>query len=306
MNFRLYAVFFAVVFSTAVFAQDMSSFMSRTTGVTAASFDHSSAQINEQRFSLSVPVYRSEAGAFALTTRMQRTDLGVDFVFPASSTEVPREFGEADFGGSWNSEDSAGNKAGVSANYGEAGTKLFGGGNAAVLNANGFVERKKTDHSWMYFLSYSNNRTILNNIPLPGFAYGMYGATYTAAIGLPFAFVNWRPDPWMLTGTLSPFGAMVEPSYRFWGPLQAYLGLNWSPKSYANVIPQSDDRLLYDKKEISSGLRMNFGRKGSVSLGLIRVFGRKLMIGKSIRDDDAESVGLKDFSGVQLKMRIAL
>lgn len=269
------------------------------------SFEHSSAQFNEQRLNLSVPVYRSENGSFALTSRMQRTDLGENFVFP-SKTGVPREFGEADFGGAWYSEDTHGNKAGLSASYGEAGTRLFGGGNAAVLNATGFIERKKTDHSWMYFLSYSNNRTILNNIPLPGIAYGLYGETYTAAFGLPFAFVNWRPDPWMLTAALSPFGMMLEPSYRFWGPLQAYLSANWSPKSYPNVIDNSDERLIYDKKEIGLGMRMNMGRKAMLSLGYVRVLGRKLIIGKSIRDDDAESVDLKEFNGVQLKMRFAL
>lgn len=286
-------------------AQDMSSMM-RASATPSVSFEYADGQFNEQRLFLGVPVYRSGKSMWALTSRSSRTDLGDDFVFPTSRREIPREFGEADFGIAWSREDDQGNKISFSATCGEAGTRIFGGGNAAVLQVTGVIERKKSDHSWLYFLSYGNNRTVLNNIPIPGIAYTVTGQTYMAGFGLPFAFVNWRPGAWMLNGSLSPFGAIVEPSYRFYGPLQGYLNVNWSPKSYANLIDGSEERLLYDKKEVGAGVRMILGRRGSVSLGYVHIFDRRLLIAKSLRDDGIESSGLRETDGLQLKFRFAL
>jgi hypothetical protein len=82
--------------------------------------------------------------------------------------------------------------------------------------------------------------------------------------------------------------------------------VNWTPKSYANLIDNSDERLLYDKKEIGLGVRMILGRRGSVSLGYVHIFDRRLLIAKSIRDDGIESVDLKETDGLQLKFRFAL
>jgi hypothetical protein len=306
MSERWFFWFLLIGMEFSAHAQDMSSMMAKTFATPSVSFEHSTGQFNEQRFALGVPIYRGNESMWALTSRSSRTDLGDDIVFSRDKREIPREFGEADFGVAWSHEDAQGNKISFSATCGEAGTRLFGGGNAAVLNATGIIERKKSDHSWLYFLSYGNNRTILNNIPIPGVAYTMTGQTYMAGFGLPFAFINWRPDPWMLNASLSPFGAIVEPSYRFYGPLQGYLNVNWTPKSYANLIDNSDERLLYDKKEIGAGLRMILGRRGSVSLGYVHIFDRRLLIAKSIREDAAESIDLKETDGLQLKFRFAL
>ncbi len=286
-------------------AQDMTALTPQTFAKPSVSLEHQDVNIEEQKLSFGVPIYRGSESGWAFTGRAQRVSLGNTLKLPASGTRIPKEFGSADFGLSWSHEDLAGNKTGAGVTYGDAGTRLFSGDNPAVISATGFIERKKADHSWLYFLSYSNNRTVLNNIPIPGIAYAISRTTYSALFGLPFAFVNWRPDPWMLTAMLSPFGASLEGAHRFWGPLQSFANLNWSPKSYANLVKKSDDRLLYDKKEAGAGLRLMLGKLGSVSAAYVYAFDRRFLLGKSLSERGAESIDIEDTSGLQIKTKFS-
>jgi len=301
-------------FSAVAGAQDLSFMSPGSVDRTSISLEHSQMaapdsspglSVEEQKAAFTIPVYNGLESRFSFIARGQRTELGERLRFSQSGVEIPEQFGTADFGFFWNKEDLIGNKTGISATYGNAGTRLFSGQSNPVVSANLIFERKKLDHSWFYFLSYSNNRTTLNNIPVPGIAYGLNGKTYNLIFGLPFAFVMWRPDPFSIVSSFSPFGVSIDLGFRVWGPLQLFGLANWSPRSYQNLVEGSDNRLIFDKKEAGGGLRLNLGPKGSFSVGYFHNFDRRFLLSETITDRDAEKIEISDSSGLQVKARLA-
>lgn len=257
---------------------------------------------SEQNARVNLPLYKNETTTGAFTARGTRTEMGEEIRFKESGTKVPRLFGSADFGTAWLTQTDSGDKYGLSASYGDAGTDLFSGANKPNLAATFFYEDDRSETSWVYFLSYSNNRTTLNNIPIPGFAYVVKKREYTAAFGLPFLFWNWRPDPIYITTFASPFGIAGEMAYRFFGPLQSFASLSWMPKAYQNLVEDEDDRVIFDKREADLGFRFLSGRTGSLSAAYVYNFDRRFLLGESITKHD-ESFSIGDSAGIQMKFK---
>jgi hypothetical protein len=215
---------------------------------------------------------------------------------------IPGEFGTADLGLSWAQQDNDGNRFSAGGQYGYAGTRLLDGRGSPVIGANLFWERNKHDHSWFYFLSYSNNRAVLNNVPIPGVAYAKKGQSYVAVFGLPFAFVNWRPDLWSLSAAASPFGASAEAAYRCWGPLQSFLRAAWAPHAY-QIDSNDKKRLIIDEKNLTVGMHAGLPKIGRISLAYVYGFNRHFIYGKSLTDKARESLSVGDASGIQVQVR---
>lgn len=257
---------------------------------------------SEQNARINLPFFKNEKTTGSFTARGTRTEMGEEIQFKESGIKVPRLFGSADFGTAWTSQTASGKKYGLSGSYGDAGTDLFSGANKANLAATFFYEDDRNENSWVYFVSYSNNRTTLNNIPLPGFAYVIKKREYTAAFGLPFLFWNWRPDPFSVMTFASPFGISGESAYRFYGPLQSFASLSWTPKAYQNLAENDDDRVIFDKKEADIGFRFLSGRTGYLSVAYVYNFDRRFLLGKSITNH-SESFSIGDSAGIQMKFK---
>lgn len=309
MNLRL--ILLASLLATPVFAQEMPFLSGGGLDAFAFAFEHQRSMaprsdpglsFSEQNAKMVVPLYKDSATAGAFTARGTRTEMGEEIEFQESGTKVPRLFGSADFGYSWMTEKLSGDKYGMSASYGDAGTDLFSGDNKPNLAATFFYEDDMVETSWVYFITYSNNRTTLNNIPIPGIAYVIKKREYTAAFGLPFLFWNWRPDPWNFTTFASPFGVAGEAAYRFFGPLQTFGSLSWAPKAYQNLVEDEDDRVIFDKKEVDLGFRVSAGRMASLSVAYVYNFDRRFLLGESINDHE-ESFSIGDSAGIQAKFK---
>lgn len=260
--------------------------------------------LEEQRLSLGIPVYTEALSGLSLTMRGQRARLGESLTFARAGVAIPREFGSADVGLAWSREDLAGNRFSASGSLGATGTRLLANGDSPVVGLNLVWDRKKLDHSWIYFLNYSNNRTFLNNIPIPGLAYSWQGKSYNAVVGLPFAFFMWRPDPVYLTIALSPFASSVDLGLRFWGPLQAFSSLGWSPRAY-QLTAGERDRLIYEERLAALGLRAMFGPMGTFSIAFVKAFKRRFLYGEGLTDRDADVLELGDSTGAQIKWRLS-
>lgn len=77
---------------------------------------------------------------------------------------------------------------GLSASVGSTSNDLFANSDVIAVNIN-YIQR--LNHRWILFANYGNNRTFLNNIPLPGFAY-MAKATREETLILGAPFLLWR------------------------------------------------------------------------------------------------------------------
>lgn len=282
----------------------------------AVSVDHQNAGaprngphigLDEQRFSVSGPVVVTEDDSYALTVRGQQTHLSEPLSFSDRGVGIPDRFGSAEMGLSWLHRANEGEeKYGGSFSLGSAGPRPLADTTKPILNASVNYERPLPDgNAWVFFVAYSNNRSVLNNVPLPGVAYVINGKDSKAVLGLPFVFLIYRPDPWLLLTTVTPFFANAEAGYRFWGPLQAYANTAWTPKAYQNLLEDDGDHLIFEKKELGLGLRLFLSRQISFSAGWTRDFDRRFLLGKSLRDQSSSAVRLEDSDGFKFSGRVA-
>lgn len=262
--------------------------------------------LNEQRFGMNIPISTDEKTFWNALLRGQRIYIDEKLVIADRGFVIPGEFGSVEAGLGWGEKRSEQHRVGASATLGSSGRTLLSKQNAVEVSFNAFTEHKQDDgNAWIYFLNYSNNRVILNNVPLPGFAYVMKKETTTMVMGVPFFFVFVNSMPWLLNATLSPFYTGAETTYIMGWP-QIFAGVGWTPRAYQNLVKDdAEDRLIYEKKEASLGLRLPFGRQKNVSLAYVHSFNRQFYLGESPLKSNSERVVLGDAGGLQLKMKFA-
>lgn len=312
---RLLIFVFSSSFATTSLAQEFSGLMSGSDGLIFSLEHLAEAEpdstpgftIQRQRGFTSIPVYSKEDGQSAsLILRGDRTLLGDTLYFADRNVTTPRDFGTIEIGGAWQKKEEDGDRHGLSLTYGSAGRRLLDNGETPIITGNFLIENKISEtKSWIYVFSYSNNRVFLNNIPLPGFAYVRSEKTHTLVIGAPFLFGMWRLDPWHMSASLSPWSATSDVAYRFYGPFMAYSNLKWTPKAYENLVENSDDRFIFDKKEWGTGLRAFFGRRGSLSVGYLWNFDRRFLLGESLSKRRSDAIAIGDSGGFQLQARVS-
>ena len=273
---------------------------------TSAASSRPNFYTEEQRAFFALPLYKNEEGStYSFIFRGTRTLLGEKLVFKDRNVETPEGFGTAEAGISWFKRIPDGSSRSLSVTYGSAGRRLLDSGLTPILNATFTAEvASSKNRSWFFFLNYSNNRVLLNHIPIPGVAYVIKEQSYFIILGVPFFFGLWRWDPVYMSLATSPFFVSGEVSYRFWGPLLIYANAGWRPKSYQNLVERSDDRLIFDRKDAAAGLKAFFGKNGSLSLGYVWTFDRRFMLGRSIADRHSEAVTVDNAAGFQISGRL--
>lgn len=299
-------IWWLILTSFSAFAQDMAFLAAPGKTSIAAEYSNTDkgTSVTETRLQAGVPVYRSEKSIWNVNARGQAVALGETLRINDRAYDVPKHFGGGEIGFGANFPRANGAQ-GFNASVGTTGRRLFESENSRILNLTYFSEWKtKPDTSWYFFLSYSNNRTSFNNIPLPGFAYGLQREGFRFMAGFPFVFVMWMPRPWLLNTSLSLFNANADVGYMIQGPWQAMATLNWQPRSFQNLAPDVDgERLMFDKKEAALGVRAAFGPAHSVSLAYVYQFDRRIFIGKSITEARSDRANIEDAGGIQFKMR---
>lgn len=309
------ALIFASLWPLKVHSQEIPFLGGDADGRTVLSLEHQTDSapstspgffVEEQKAFFAVPLYNDQKGStLSFLFRGTRTLLGEKLVFMDRNVETPEEFGTAEVGFTWLKKTSDGNSRGFSATYGSAGRRILDSGLTPIISATFTAENKSSENrSWLFFLNYSNNRVILNHIPIPGVAYVIKEPKHMIIIGVPFVFAMWRSDPIILSAATSPFFVSGEAAYRFWGPLLIYGNAKWRPKAYQNLVKDREDRLIFDRKETALGLRTYFGKYGNLSIGYVWNFDRRFMLGRSITDSNSETISLDGSSGIQLSGRL--
>lgn len=168
------------------------------------------------------------------------------------------------------------------------------------------------DNAWLLFLNYANDRQVLNNVPLPGFGYlWKPDATVIAMVGLPFAFVSWRPTPWFNADVaVSGLGsahllASVKPlADATW--LRVHVGYDWRTESFKRADrPDRSDQLFFREMTAVGGLTVEPGPWFSADLYGGWAFERQVFEDKSIagHHDDLLRIDPGPLIGLELKSR---
>jgi hypothetical protein len=174
----------------------------------------------------------------------------------------------------------------VTGSYGSASDKPFYTPEVSTLGLTALYVKPATENdTWLFLINYSNNRPILNNIPLPGFAY-FYNPSkeFRGVFGLPFAMVNWQfVDNWTMSFfTLLPWVIKASINYSLSGPVQAYFGFDFSQKTFLMYDRvNKEDRLFYDQKKFFVGLKSPVSKELAVEIEMGHAFDRSFFVAEN-------------------------
>lgn len=197
----------------------------------------------------------------------------------------------------------------VSARYGSASDRPFKDGSVSTLGATALYSypSSSADGRWLLLLDYSNNRPILNNIPLPGFAYfhtpserfrGIYGA--------PFANINWRfVDHWSLEFfTLFPWIIQGSVNYHINDYAKIYTGLDFSQMTYY-IFGRTNkkDRLFYDEKKLFLGVKSPLNKITFLELEAGYAFDRRFFLDENYQRDPKNAVLIENAPYAKMNLR---
>jgi hypothetical protein len=117
-------------------------------------------------------------------------------------------------------------------------------------------------HTWIFFLSYANDRAFAPNVPFPGVSYLVVNPEdhLVVSYGLPF-FLSWKPNSdWSYKIVyFIPTIINAEIAYKLSEPLKLHLGFDWYPQAWL-AAGRSDyrDQVILDQKKASAGIRASF------------------------------------------------
>ncbi len=203
----------------------------------------------------------------------QRVSLSSAYLGPSEATKFGASLrgGRAFQGGSILFDDEVGAEVvhhlgdneilGVRASVGSPSDRPFSGGDVitySMLATYGFPSGENS--RWFFFLNSSNNRALINYVPLPGAAYmhmPKRGTFYL--IGIPFAAMRYGfDDHWSVSASYAIVRSVrAEVAYTFFYGTQALVFAQWSQQSFL-LSGRSDtkDRLFYEEKKAALAGKM--------------------------------------------------
>lgn len=238
--------------------------------------------ILDNRIRVALPVFRPSTDTWSVSQTVEEFNLGNSPVIQQTGEPIPRSLWSVETGGGYRHRLGDRRDWGISAGVGSASNEPFESIHETTLRVTGTYHIPSgKENSWIFLLSYSNNRHFANNVPLPGVMYIVHSPEHglDAVIGFPFLSVNYKPAPrW--SSRLSIFGPRnlsAESAYVVWEPLQVYAGFDQNQKEW--LIAQRADnsqRLFFDEKKWSLGLRFPLLRKVRMDLSAGYEFNRRM------------------------------
>jgi hypothetical protein len=226
--------------------------------------------------------------------------LGASPIVLPNGVVVPRDLWNVQGGGGYTRELGDRNRWGASGSIGSSSDRPFGSFREASGMASAYYQKPSGERaSWVFLLNYSNNRTFLNNIPLPGVAYITRSADgrLNLAVGFPFLFARWRPDDsWTLSASALGFGNnyALEAERRVAGPVSAYARVEREPLQWLRYGRSSaTDRLTFDSSDVRAGARAALG-PASLDASVGRAFDRRFSEGRDIGRSGSSLTRLPD------------
>lgn len=196
----------------------------------------------------------------------------------------------------------------VQTRYGSASDRPFADSTVDTLGVTGFYSFSNDETSrWLLLVDYSNNRPILNNLPLPGFAY-FYNPSkeFRGVFGAPFASINWSFTetlsldlftivPWVLKGSVN---------YKINEFAKAYVGIDFSQVTYYLYGRENlKERLFYDEKKIFVGAKSPLSRSIFAELEIGQAFDRAVFVAENYKLKPDNPIGIDPAPYAKLGLR---
>lgn len=219
----------------------------------------------QQDFSTSAEVWRDESDEVWIHGGLRYQEIHTEAILPDTGQPFPEQLWHVVGGATYRHLLRDGSTIGGSLSVGSASDQPFHSSRELVESLTAFYHLAlESRDSWLFFLSYSNNRDFANYLPLPGVEY-LYNPSreFHAMVGFPIESLEWKPiEDLSFRVTYSPLHnihALI--SYRLADPLGIYAGFDWTTQSYLLVNrPEAKDRFYYDEKRAKSGLKITLAR----------------------------------------------
>lgn len=256
--------------------------------------------IRSESAGASVLVSSNGARSWSVNGRAARMTLSRAVVIPGTGLAFPDKLWDAQAGVSHRHRLGEGRQWGVNAAVGSASDDPFHSIRETEIQATGSYIKPSGPHdSWLFLLSYSNNRTFANGVPLPGFAYvrRVPSKGFQAIVGFPFLLVRYAPaETWAARASL--FGTnnqALDVSRRLAGPVRAYVAFEHGAKTWFRAARgKRKERLIYDQKRAVVGVRGPLPGGLSLDAAAGRVFGRRLYEAEDVRSSGVSRARLPD------------
>lgn len=265
-------------------------------------FPQERASTSYQIVDFSAPVYKTEIESISLS--LGATQFSVR---PAQSGFS--ELYDLKFGAAYTKAIDENRFWSISARYGSASDKPFENSTVSTLGVTAFYSYP-TDETrrWLWLVDYSNNRPILNNLPLPGFAYFYTPSKeFRAVVGVPFASINWSyTEKWALeVFALVPWIFKGSINYKFNDFARAYTGIDFSQVTYYLYgRKNNNERLFYDEKKLFVGIKSPLSKNVMAELEAGHAFDRAFFMAENYRNkpDNPVNIGNAYYGKVVLRL----
>lgn len=168
----------------------------------------------------------------------------------------------------------------------------------------------ENESAWIFLLSFANNRSFMNYIPLPGVAYFFRAhSRLRIAAGIPFLSVFWTPfDKAVFNLMYFPvYSAQAKFSYFLFGPAHIYIQAKYQTRNhFLSDRIDKRERFFYEEAVASTGLVMPIEQHAMLDFTAGYTLDRKLFVGRKSssrgngeirRPDDSAFVSLRLITG---------
>lgn len=256
------------------------------------------------------PIRKSGQTEWALQMRGQGLTLGRDHLQEQNFHTIPQVMGQFSLG--LFARQKRDNDEVWAADFalGRSGTQLLSEESSTSASANLYwsLAPSPQNKKWIFLVSYSNSRSTLNNIPLPGAIYVQEWKEESnqsiLALGVPVIFGFFRGAVWSGNLLLTPFASSAELARSIIGPYSLFGRFAWQPQAFL-VTEGPKSRVIFDEFKSSLGLRGPVAQSTFLSLQMTFADGRRVFWGDSSMDSSGPGERLPDeFSlGAQVSAR---
>jgi hypothetical protein len=250
-----------------------------------------------------------ERQRWTLFGRYQLTQLNEAPLLPSSTVRFPEQLWNLQTGSGYLRRYDGGHVLAADFMLGSSGDAPFTDAEEIALSAAAMfkLQRRQSQDAWVFLAQFSNHRSFLNYVPLPGLGYFWdRGSKLQALLGVPIIFVVTSPAPsWLLRlFAIAPYRLDAGATWFFFGPFRLELGGRWGQQSwFREGRNNGKDQLFYDE------VRGVVGLKGPIFPGMQLeieggyAFWRKLFEGESYTDRNTGTLDLADAPTVSASVR---
>lgn len=190
--------------------------------------------------------------------------------------------------------------------FGAASDKPFQNSRDNTIGANILY---KYNSKWFWILNYSNNRSFLNNVPIPG-AFYVSEASRTKTLIVGFPFLMWMQpisENWSIRYlVLMPWSHRLRFFYEKFKVVRPYLGFEQHPQTYfIHDRKERYDRLFWFERRLTTGIEGTISPKLKYDFGGGYAFDRQFFEARNFQTKKNFLINLEAswFAGLTLRYK---